>query len=136
MGQNATQAPGCRGRRAEPLWSNVACRAGVSSAAAGSRSGRRFVFQVNPEPFGHPIQRPSIDAERFRCARAVAADSLQYVLEVTTLELVERRQVPEHLIFEPPRLAGQRLRKIVHRDASAREHDETLDGVLQLADVS
>jgi hypothetical protein len=69
-------------------------------------------------------------------SRPVAADGLQDVLEVPPLELVECRQIPEHLVFQDARLAGQRFRQILDGDAPAREDHEALDRVLELTHVA
>jgi len=56
-------------------------------ASAGS-----LFAQIDAKPFRHPVERAAIDPERFRRARAIAADGLQHVEQVAAFQLVERRQ--------------------------------------------
>ena len=70
------------------------------SVAPPAASRLPLFGQPDTEPLGHPIQRSAVDAEDFRGPRPVAADLIDDVEEVATLQLVERRQVDEQAFFE------------------------------------
>jgi hypothetical protein len=59
---------------------------------------RRLLRQFDAESLRHSIQRPPIDAEHFRRSRSVAADRLEHVQEIPSLELIEPRQICERRV--------------------------------------
>lgn len=67
-------------------------------ATRGKRRRRALVVEGQLEALRHPVERAAIDAEDLGDARPVAADSSQHVLEVTTFEFVELREISKWMI--------------------------------------
>ena len=59
----------------------------------GRTASRYVLFQIDAEALRHSVERPSIDPQYFRCARTVAAYLFDHVEQITSFDLIERRQV-------------------------------------------
>ena len=61
----------------------------MSRTSSGRAAARNVFLQVDAEAFGHPVQRPPIDAEHFGRTCAIAPDLFDHVKEITAFDLVK-----------------------------------------------
>src|SRR6185369_231926 len=100
------------------------------------------LFEIDSEPFSHSIKRAAINLQNFSRARSTAANGLQHVDQVASLQFVERRKVLEHrlgLILGLPRASviSNLDRKVLGRNNfSASIKRGVRDRILELPDIA
>ncbi len=98
----------CEFWRQAPNLTSVSSAAGIAAAIALSKlfptgavetPPSRSLLQLDAEPLGHPVERPTIDAEDLGGARPIAVRSVEDVEQVAALEIVERGQIGERVFL-------------------------------------